>query len=318
MFSPQRQAEILRIVRAQQTCTITDLAGIFTVSDETIRRDIKPLIADGVLLKVHGGVMLPERLDEPPFQRRMQENLAAKQVIAARVGEVFKRVFFGEEDHIELYSSIMKGVGERHRTPFFHALRDYAKQPTGVFHALPLARGKSIMNSNWIGDLAQFYGMNLFMAETSATSGGLDSLLDPVGPLKLAQEYASRAFGARQRRTRGIAEITRLAVACGGRRETMAGLAGLGDLVLTCTGELSRNRRVGFELGKGRRLSDILNSMGGKVAEGVLTTRAALGLATTHGIEMPITTQVDAILHRGKSPREAVAELMRRPGRDEL
>jgi arginine decarboxylase len=118
--------------------------------------------------------------------------------IAARMGETFKRVFFREEDHTELYKSIMKGVGERHRTPFFNALREYAKQPTGVFHALPLARGKSIMNSNWIGDLAQFYGMNLFMAETSATSGGLDSLLDPVGPLKLAQEYAARAFGARR------------------------------------------------------------------------------------------------------------------------
>jgi glycerol-3-phosphate dehydrogenase (NAD(P)+) len=118
--------------------------------------------------------------------------------------------------------------------------------------------------------------------------------------------------------TRGIAEITRLAVACGGRRETMAGLAGLGDLVLTCTGELSRNRRVGIELGKGHRISDILEGMGGKVAEGVLTTRAALGLANERGIEMPITAQVDAILHRGKSPREAVAELMRRPGRDEL
>jgi len=118
--------------------------------------------------------------------------------IAARLGEIFKRIFFREEDHIELYSSIMKGVGERHRTPFFNALREYAKQPTGVFHALPLARGKSIMNSNWIGDLAQFYGMNLFMAETSATSGGLDSLLDPVGPLKTAQEYAARAFGAKR------------------------------------------------------------------------------------------------------------------------
>ncbi|HEX6496929.1 MAG TPA: NAD(P)H-dependent glycerol-3-phosphate dehydrogenase [Acidobacteriaceae bacterium] len=114
--------------------------------------------------------------------------------------------------------------------------------------------------------------------------------------------------------TRGIAEITRLAVARGGRRETMAGLAGLGDLVLTCTGELSRNRRVGFELGKGLRLGDILNGMGGKVAEGVPTTSAALGLAAEHGIEMPITAQVDAILHRGKSPRDAVAELMRRPG----
>ena len=116
----------------------------------------------------------------------------------AHLGETFKRIFFREEDHVELYSSIMKGVGERHRTPFFNALREYAKQPTGVFHALPLARGKSIMNSNWIGDLAQFYGMNLFMAETSATSGGLDSLLDPVGPLKTAQEFAARAFGARR------------------------------------------------------------------------------------------------------------------------
>ena len=118
--------------------------------------------------------------------------------IAARLGNVFKRIFFREEDHTELYSSIMKGVGERHRAPFFSALHEYAKQPTGVFHALPLARGKSIMNSNWIGDLQQFYGLNLFMAETSATSGGLDSLLNPVGPLKLAQEYAARAFGARR------------------------------------------------------------------------------------------------------------------------
>ncbi len=117
--------------------------------------------------------------------------------------------------------------------------------------------------------------------------------------------------------TRGVAEITRLAVACGGRRETMAGLAGLGDLVLTATGGLSRNRQVGVELGKGRSLSDILASMGGKVAEGVETTRAALGLAAEHGIEMPITEQVDAILHQGRSPREAVPELMRRPGREE-
>jgi glycerol-3-phosphate dehydrogenase (NAD(P)+) len=118
--------------------------------------------------------------------------------------------------------------------------------------------------------------------------------------------------------TRGIAEMTRLAVACGGHRETLAGLAGLGDLVLTCTGDLSRNRQVGIELGKGRRLGDILAGMGGKVAEGVHTTRAALGLAHERGIEMPITEQVDAILHRGKSPRDAVSELMRRPGRDEL
>jgi DeoR family glycerol-3-phosphate regulon repressor len=90
MFSTQRQSEILRLVRAQQTCTVTELAEVFAVSDETIRRDIKPLIAEGVLLKVHGGVMLPDRLDEPPFQRRMQENLEAKRVIAARVCDLVR------------------------------------------------------------------------------------------------------------------------------------------------------------------------------------------------------------------------------------
>ncbi len=117
--------------------------------------------------------------------------------------------------------------------------------------------------------------------------------------------------------TRGIAEITRLAVACGGRRQTLAGLAGVGDLVLTCTGSLSRNRSVGIELGKGRKLPDILAGMNGKVAEGVRSTAAALGLAARYGVEMPIAQQMDAVLHHGKSPREAIKELMARPGRDE-
>ena len=117
--------------------------------------------------------------------------------------------------------------------------------------------------------------------------------------------------------TRGIAEVTRLAVACGGRRETLSGLSGIGDLVLTCTGSLSRNRTVGIALGQGRRLDEILQSLGGKVAEGVRTTPAALGLSKRHGIEMPIVEQMDAILRQGKSPREAMHDLMRRPGRDE-
>jgi glycerol-3-phosphate dehydrogenase (NAD(P)+) len=117
--------------------------------------------------------------------------------------------------------------------------------------------------------------------------------------------------------TRGIAEITRLAVACGGRKQTLAGLAGVGDLVLTCTGSLSRNRSVGIELGKGRKLPEILAGMNGKVAEGVRSTAAALGLAARYGVEMPIAEQMDAVLHRGKSPREAIKELMARPGRDE-
>ena len=117
--------------------------------------------------------------------------------------------------------------------------------------------------------------------------------------------------------TRGVAEITRLAVACGGRRETLAGLSGLGDLVLTCTGPLSRNRSVGVELGRGHKLPAILAQLQGKVAEGVRTTSAALGLAVAHGVEMPITEQMAAILEHGKSPQDAIRELMARPGRDE-
>ncbi len=117
--------------------------------------------------------------------------------------------------------------------------------------------------------------------------------------------------------TRGIAEITRLAVACGGRRQTLAGLSGIGDLVMTSTGTLSRNRSVGVELGKGRKLPEILAGMNGKVAEGVRSTAAALGLAARYGVEMPIAEQMDAVLHQGKGPREAIKDLMARPGKDE-
>jgi glycerol-3-phosphate dehydrogenase (NAD(P)+) len=117
--------------------------------------------------------------------------------------------------------------------------------------------------------------------------------------------------------TRGLAEMTRLVVACGGHSETMAGLAGLGDLVLTCTGGLSRNRSVGVELGRGGKLPDIIAGMHGMVAEGVFTTHAAVELARVHKVEMPITAQMDAILHHRKSPQEAIHELMTRSGKRE-
>ena len=117
--------------------------------------------------------------------------------------------------------------------------------------------------------------------------------------------------------TRGLAEITRLVVACGGRQETMSGLAGLGDLVLTCTGDLSRNRSVGVELGKGRKLPDIVAGMHGSVAEGIFSTNAAIGLSQARKVEMPITEQMYAILHDGKSPRDAIHELMTRSAKSE-
>ena len=118
--------------------------------------------------------------------------------------------------------------------------------------------------------------------------------------------------------TRGLAEVARLAVACGGRLDTMAGLAGLGDLVLTCTGDLSRNRTVGVELGKGGKLSDIIAGMQGAVAEGVFTTKVAVALARTKGVEMPITEQMYAILENGKSPQQAISELMTRAAKSEI
>ena len=116
--------------------------------------------------------------------------------------------------------------------------------------------------------------------------------------------------------TRGLAEISRLAFAMGGRRETLSGLSGLGDLVLTCTGELSRNRKVGLELGRGRSLEEILGGMK-MVAEGVRTTSVALELGARHGIELPIAAQMRDVLEGRKKPREAAAELMGRPQRSE-
>jgi len=118
--------------------------------------------------------------------------------------------------------------------------------------------------------------------------------------------------------TRGLAEITRLVVACGGKAATMSGLAGLGDLVLTCTGGLSRNRTVGVELGRGRKLDEIIAGMHGMVAEGVLTTNAAVGLARKAQVEMPITEQMHAILQQGKPVEAAIRDLMRRPSTREF
>ena len=116
--------------------------------------------------------------------------------------------------------------------------------------------------------------------------------------------------------TRGLAEITRLACAAGAQRDTLAGLSGLGDLVLTCTGSLSRNRHIGVELARGRSLQDVLASMK-MVAEGVRTTDAAQKLGARHGVELPITAQVAELLGGRKDARTALYDLMLRPQRAE-
>jgi arginine decarboxylase len=123
-------------------------------------------------------------------ERNVEEAATSEQA------RLVRRVFYEIEELMELHLSILAGVTERYATPFFDNLKKYAARPIGTFHALPLARGKSVFKSNWIKDMGQFYGANLFLAESSATTGGLDSLLDPVGNIKDAQDKAARAFGA--------------------------------------------------------------------------------------------------------------------------
>ena len=146
--------------------------------------------------------------------------------------------------------------------------------------------------------------------------GALKNIIAIAAGVLFGQELGHNTVAALI--TRGLAEMTRLVVACGGRAATMSGLAGLGDLVLTCTGGLSRNRTVGVELGRGRKLEDIIAGMHGMVAEGVLTTNAAVGLARKANIEMPITEQMHAILQQGKPVEDAIRDLMGRPSTSEF
>ena len=110
--------------------------------------------------------------------------------------EPVRRIFYAVEEMLEVHLSILEGVAARYETPFFDNLKRYAARPIGTFHALPIARGKSVFKSDWIRDMGEFYGLNLFLAESSATTGGLDSLLEPTGTIKRAQDLAARAFGA--------------------------------------------------------------------------------------------------------------------------
>ena len=117
--------------------------------------------------------------------------------LAGSAGRRFNRLFRREES-MELHLSLLRGIADRYKTPFFDAVQQHSRKPAAVFHALPVSRGGSVVNSRWIKDMGEFYGLNLLHAETSATSGGLDSLLDPHSSIKGAQQLAARAFGARR------------------------------------------------------------------------------------------------------------------------
>jgi glycerol-3-phosphate dehydrogenase (NAD(P)+) len=194
--------------------------------------------------------------------------------------------------------SFAKEVVENHPTAIVAASRNEQSAKT-VQAALSFSNLRIYTNKDVIGTELGGSVKNVMAIAAGMTSG--------LG-------YGSNSVAALI--TRGLAEITRLALAEGAQIETLRGLAGLGDLVLTCTGTLSRNRFVGEQLGKGRQLDEITAAMN-EVAEGIRTSRAVKHLAERAGIEMPITNEVDAVLYGGKSVRDAITELMSRPLRAE-
>ncbi len=136
------------------------------------------------------------KLIRPELDIYFLSDRAVERVAGDPSASCIRRVFYQVEEPLELHLSILAGVADRYSTPYFDNLQKYAKRPIGTFHALPIARGKSIFKSNWIQDMGKFYGLNLFLAESSATTGGLDSLLEPTGNIKVAQDKAAHAFGA--------------------------------------------------------------------------------------------------------------------------
>jgi len=132
----------------------------------------------------------------PELDLYMISNRRVEQLAGNPEADVVRRIFYSVEELLELHLAVLEGVQDRFDTPFFDNLKKYAQRPIGTFHALPIARGKSVFRSDWIRDMGEFYGPNLFLAESSATTGGLDSLLEPTGNIKEAQDKAARAFGA--------------------------------------------------------------------------------------------------------------------------
>lgn len=198
----------------------------------------------------------------------------------------------------------------------------------GPSHAEEVARGlpTTIVAASQEPELArriqQTFMTQRFRVYTSADSVGVELGAALKNVIAIAGGICEGlGFGDNSKAaliTRGLAEITRLGVALGAQRETFAGLTGLGDLITTCVSPFGRNRHVGVEMAKGLRLQDVIDEMGGKVAEGVLTTRAVCALAEKHGVEMPISREIHNVLFDGKDPKQAVSDLMMRDPKPEM
>ncbi len=233
-----------------------------------------------------------------------------------------------------IFVSATKGIENETRMRMEEVVRDVLKdhfEPryvvlSGPSFALEVAKDEpcaivaASFSIGWAGEVQQALSSSRFRVYTNNDVVGVEI----AGAIKNVMAIATGAvnglgLGYNSQAalvTRGLAEMTRLAVRLGGRAETLAGLAGMGDLVLTCFGSLSRNRRVGVELGRGRKLEEIISEMR-EVAEGVKTTKAAHELAKKLGVEMPITAGVYQMLYEGKTPRQLAVELMERPLKSE-
>lgn len=217
-------------------------------------------------------------------------------------------------------SQILRDMLEVHFEPRFVCLSGpsfaqevAAGQPTAI-----VAASASIRYSRLVQEELSFQNLRIYTNTDvvgTELGGSVKNVMAVAAGMVAGLGLGSNSVAALI--TRGLAEVARLALAQGARMETLMGLAGMGDLVLTCTGGLSRNRYVGQELGKGRTLPEIVGGMR-EVAEGVKTTRAVKRLAEQLGVEMPITNEVHAVLYEGKSVRDAADELMTRPLRGEF
>ena len=185
---------------AIQSVLIYDAIPFASVHNSPVLREVltNHLGSDAVKKTANYGLTLAQtlKLIRPELDLYLLSDRGVEKTAGDPAASCIRRVFYQVEEPLEIHLSILDGILDRYTTPYFDNLQKYAQRPIGTFHALPVARGKSIFKSNWIRDMGAFYGVNLFLAESSATSGGLDSLLEPTGNIKIAQEKAARAFGA--------------------------------------------------------------------------------------------------------------------------
>lgn len=191
LFNPNLQAAVIRYAPPFASTNISDLLKPYIQNVLKIDLEDRPEYELGPLL---GEIVKQFR---PELDTYYVTDTSLTDLKDSTLRQ-FSRIYYRKEDLQELHLGIVRGVRERFDTPFFSALKEYSQKPTGIFHAMPISRGNSVFKSRWIKDFGEFYGRNMFLAETSSTTGGLDSLLQPTGPLKKAQEMAAQTYGAQR------------------------------------------------------------------------------------------------------------------------